>query len=70
MKSSKAIYEGDLHHDGLYRVVVDPNKKRVKVTESADVNIEKANLYIFPRIRTRTIAEGVRYLHLCLGHSK
>ena len=67
MKSSKAIYEGDLRHDGLYRVVVDPSEEKAEVAESEDVNIEKANLHTFPRIRSRAVAEGVHYLHLRLG---
>ena len=68
MKNSKSIYEGNLHRDGLYRVTVDPSKATATTKEGAEINMEKANLYVFPRIQTRTVAEGVRYLHLCLGH--
>ena len=51
-----------------YRVVVDPNEEKAAADENEEVNIEKANLHIFPRIESRTVAEGVHYLHLCLGH--
>ena len=50
-------------------VVVDPNEEKAEDAESAEVSIEKANLHMFPRVRARAVAEGVRYLHLCLGHA-
>ena len=68
MKSTKAIYEGNLHQDALYRVVVDPNQEKAEADGNEEINMEKANLYVFPRIQTRKVAEGVHYLHLCLGH--
>ena len=46
MKSTKAIYEGDLHQDGLYRVVVDPNEEKAEADGSEEINMEKANLGI------------------------
>ena len=69
IKSTKAIYEGDLRQDGLYRVAVDPSEEKAAADGSEEVNIEKANLHIFPRIRSRAVAEGARYLRLCLGHT-
>ena len=37
MKSTKAIYEGNLHQDGLYRVVVDPNEEKAEADGNEEI---------------------------------